>query len=77
MGLSACTVPYHTEIVRAAILALWLAYTCLAQNAGSGLEVGKRIPAFTLNDQTGAPQSFDSIKKSKGALLVFFRSADW
>ena len=38
---------------------------------------GVRIPEFRLNDQNGASQTFESIRGPKGAMLVFYRSADW
>jgi hypothetical protein len=42
-----------------------------------GPQVGQRVPSFSLNDQTGKIQTLESIMGPKGALLVFFRSADW
>ena len=42
-----------------------------------GPKVGEQIPAFTLTDQTGKAWTRESIMGPKGALLVFFRSADW
>lgn len=38
---------------------------------------GSRIPEFRLNDQNGVSQTFESIRGPKGAMLVFYRSADW
>jgi len=43
----------------------------------TGPAVGKPVPAFHLPDQTGAEHSLQSILGPKGALLVFYRSADW
>jgi cytochrome oxidase Cu insertion factor (SCO1/SenC/PrrC family) len=42
-----------------------------------GLEVGQRAPAFALTDQFGHEQSNETLKGSKGTVLLFFRSADW
>ena len=42
-----------------------------------GLEIGKRAPAFALTDQFGHEQSNETLKGSKGTVLLFFRSADW
>lgn len=42
-----------------------------------GLEVGQHAPAFGLPDQFGQEQSNDTLKGSKGTVLLFFRSADW
>jgi len=42
-----------------------------------GPRVGVRVPSFTLPDQAGQPRSLESLLGPKGAMLVFFRSADW
>jgi cytochrome oxidase Cu insertion factor (SCO1/SenC/PrrC family) len=42
-----------------------------------GPQVGERAPDFTLNDQNGKPWTLQSIMGPKGAMLVFYRSADW
>jgi len=42
-----------------------------------GPQVGRRIPDFTLADQTGTPRTLRSLMGSKGLMLVLFRSADW
>jgi hypothetical protein len=42
-----------------------------------GPKVGERLPPFSLNDQTGKQRTFESIAGPKGAMIVFFRSADW
>ena len=42
-----------------------------------GPQVGQRVPDFNLKDQNGKPWTLDSIMGFKGAMLVFFRSADW
>jgi hypothetical protein len=42
-----------------------------------GPQVGQRVPDFSLSDQTGKLQTLQSIMGSKGAMLVFIRSADW
>jgi hypothetical protein len=42
-----------------------------------GPQVGERVPDFSLRDQNGKPRNLQSIMGSKGAMLVFYRSADW
>jgi hypothetical protein len=42
-----------------------------------GPQVGEQVPDFTLSDQTGTARSLQSLVGPNGALLVFFRSADW
>ena len=42
-----------------------------------GPQVGAVVPDFTLPDQHGATRSLKSLMGPKGAILVFFRSADW
>ena len=42
-----------------------------------GPQVGDRVPDFNLKDQNGKGRNLRSIMGPKGAMLVFFRSADW
>jgi len=42
-----------------------------------GPQVGQRVPDFNLKDQHGTSWTLKSIMGPKGAMLVFFRSADW
>ena len=42
-----------------------------------GPQVGDRVPDFTLTDQSGQSRTLMSLMGSKGAMLVFYRSADW
>jgi hypothetical protein len=42
-----------------------------------GLAVGERAPAFSVRDQLGRVQTLDTLRGSKGTVLLFFRSADW
>jgi hypothetical protein len=42
-----------------------------------GPQIGAKVPSFTLPDQAGHARSLESLMGPKGAILVFFRSADW
>lgn len=42
-----------------------------------GPQVGAVVPAFSGTDQFGKPHTRASVMGPKGAMLVFFRSADW
>ena len=42
-----------------------------------GPQVGERVPDFQLPDQNGKTWSLGSIMGPNGAMLVFYRSADW
>jgi cytochrome oxidase Cu insertion factor (SCO1/SenC/PrrC family) len=42
-----------------------------------GPKVGAALPDFTLRDQRGEAHSLKSLLGPSGALIVFFRSADW
>lgn len=42
-----------------------------------GPALGSRMPDFTLRDQNGQPHSLQSLLGPKGAVILFFRSADW
>ncbi|MFP6830046.1 MAG: hypothetical protein VCC36_13620 [Gammaproteobacteria bacterium] len=65
-----------------------LALPALAQNfltdvpAGSrgmvsGPEIGERIPDFEAYDQNGNLITLDDVMGPNGAMVVFYRSADW
>ena len=42
-----------------------------------GPKVGDALPEFSLPDQGGQPRSLKSLLGPQGAVIVFFRSADW
>ncbi len=42
-----------------------------------GPKVGQPVPDFSLRDQTGAVRTLASVMGPNGAMLVFYRSADW
>ncbi|MBS1855185.1 MAG: redoxin domain-containing protein [Acidobacteria bacterium] len=60
-------------------LLLAAASACLLAAAATptGPEVGQHVPDFHLRDQNGAAKSLRDVLGPKGAMLVFFRSADW
>lgn len=47
------------------------------ENWTTGPAVGEAIPEFAGKDQNGIRQTFDDIKGPNGALIIFYRSADW
>lgn len=53
--------------------------TAPRQNDASeiGLAIGQKAPAFSLRDQFGRVQTNETLKGTKGTVLLFFRSADW
>ncbi|HYL34743.1 MAG TPA: hypothetical protein VEV17_02385 [Bryobacteraceae bacterium] len=42
-----------------------------------GPPAGRAMPDFSLQDQDGKTHSLKSLLGPKGALILFFRSADW
>ena len=42
-----------------------------------GPQVGEQVPGFSLPDQTGRTRDLQSVMGPRGAMVVFFRSADW
>ena len=42
-----------------------------------GPQVGQSVPDFSLPDQNGTTRTLKSILGPNGAMLVFFRSAEW
>jgi hypothetical protein len=49
----------------------------VVDTAKLGPQVGATVPAFAGTDQFEKPQTLASVYGPKGAMLVFFRSADW
>lgn len=45
--------------------------------ANLGPQIGDAVPAFSLRDQHGQPQTLESIAGPNGTMLLFHRSADW
>jgi hypothetical protein len=73
---------YHNPRVQPQIR--WLVFSLLSSTAllspqpiARGLEPGAAIPKLSLPDQTGRVRTFEDIRGPKGALIVFYRSADW
>jgi len=52
-------------------------HAAIAGAVSTGPEVGKSVPDFRLRDQSGVERTLRSVLGPKGALLVFYRSADW
>lgn len=42
-----------------------------------GPKLGETVPDFSAPDQHGASRKLSTLLGPKGALLVFYRSADW
>lgn len=42
-----------------------------------GPQVGSTVPDFNLTDQFGNKRTLQSVMGAKGAMIVFYRSADW
>ena len=42
-----------------------------------GLAVGAKSPPIALRDQFGRTQTNETLKGTKGTIVLFFRSADW
>lgn len=71
------------ESVTGAVMAVGLSVGTAGQQPSAidvnrlGPQVGTAVPSFSLRDQTGRLQTLQSVMGAKGAILVFFRSADW
>jgi hypothetical protein len=42
-----------------------------------GPPIGSKMPGFKLSDQDGKTHTLASLLGPKGAVILFFRSADW
>lgn len=56
---------------------LALASLSIFDSYAQGLKIGDRIPDVQLPDQSGVMRSYPSLRGPKGAMLVFYQSADW
>ena len=45
--------------------------------AEHGPSIGGKMPGFELRDQDGKAHSLKSLLGAKGAVILFYRSADW
>jgi hypothetical protein len=70
-------IPATIEAMRAFVLGMALCSVATAAAVPTGPAVGQTVPDFRLEDQNGRTQTLHSILGPKGALLVFYRSADW
>lgn len=78
----------HVSLVTLTVVAAFAAQPPEARQASAparmpidvsklGPRVGEQVPDFSLQDQNGKAWTRESIAGPKGAMLVFFRSADW
>ena len=64
----------------ASMMVMTLVWAAAAQEidvSKRGPQVGERVPDFSLPDQRGKTWTLQSIMGRKGAMVVFYRSADW
>ena len=64
-------------LIEAAMLSALPIAALHGQDIKTGPDVGQQVPAFSAQDQEGRNQTLKSIMGPNGAMLVFFRSADW
>ena len=62
---------------RIPLLSLAAVAALCGQNIKTGPAAGSLLPDFSAPDQAGRTQTLKSIMGPKGAMLVFYRSADW
>ena len=62
---------------RTSWFALAAAAALYGQSVKTGPAAGSPAPDFSALDQAGRTQTLRSIMGPKGAMLVFYRSADW
>jgi hypothetical protein len=73
----------HVPLLAFAALAGYIQSPATAQSPAKidvsklGPQLGERVPDFTLKDQNGKTWTLQSLMGPKGAMLVFYRSADW
>ena len=78
------SIPRASMVIRAFLLVVFAAGVAGAvqqpvsvDSSKIGPQVGAAVPAFEGVDQSGNRRTLSSVYGSKGAMVVFFRSADW
>ena len=69
--------PVQKILIAVAMTAVLGAQPSVVDTSTIGPQVGVRVPPVSGIDQFGVRQTLNSIYGPKGAMLVFFRSADW
>lgn len=59
------------------LMAMILSFIAVPASAAEMVKAGDNIPEIKLYDQYGGERMLGDLSGEKGALLVFFRSADW
>ena len=72
------------ELLAITALALMVAVPVIAYETGdaapdemTGIQVGDKVPDFTLKDQNGVEQNLNDLLKEGTVALMFYRSAYW
>ncbi len=60
-----------------ALAAILSALPALGADVAWGPAIGTAAPGFNLPDQTGQTHTLQSLTGEGGAIVVFYRSADW
>jgi len=70
-------VAYHRDVgkLTCTVGFLFGSFILLARDYGPA--VGTHMPAFELKDQNGKTHTLASLLGPKGAMILFYRSADW
>jgi hypothetical protein len=68
---------HFTRVYKVSVSLLLANVAFNGQTPTGGLAPGAAIPAFSLQDQSGTAKAFNEIRGPKGAMIVFYRSADW
>jgi len=79
VGLSdgGTSLPGFRKQLKPALVSVFAAAAFLSAAVPTGPNAGEKVPDFRLRDQNGNARTLASILGPKGALLVFYRSADW
>jgi hypothetical protein len=64
------------RVVFAVAVAVTFSIALMAEQP-TGPALGARVPEFEATDQNGESRKLTSLLGPKGAILVFYRSADW
>lgn len=67
----------HPKAICAPSLIIFWVCSILSAQPDKALQPGTALPDFELRDQSGQNRTFSDLRGPKGAMVVFYRSADW
>ena len=68
---------YHKDVRKITRTLPLLIFCSTILGRDYGPPIGNKLPGFVLQDQDGKSQTLENLLGPKGAVILFYRSADW